>query len=219
MSAAPRFVHVPVPAGEVWNCTDATPEPVSAEFDVTVTVPLTAAPLAGAVIDPVGGMASTVTEALVPLTAVQEWKTAVTLHTNVPSPGASEQAERGDARRRAGAARGTPGHPRGRAALGVVLDDSCSGRRRSAPAQRRVRARHRDRGGARRAKGACCRRGAAGATGRPRSERGQRGQAETEDDAHEHEDATSRRAHVMDASGRGLRLGLFASLSGYGFAV
>jgi hypothetical protein len=52
---------------------------------------LTAAPLAGAVIDPVGGMASTVTEALVPLTAVQEWKTAVTLHTNVPSPGASEQ--------------------------------------------------------------------------------------------------------------------------------
>ena len=91
MSAAPRFVHEPAPAGEVWNCTDATPEPVSAEFDVTVTVPLTAAPLAGAVIDPVGGMASTVTEALVPLTAVQEWKTAVTLHSNVPSPGVSEQ--------------------------------------------------------------------------------------------------------------------------------
>ena len=38
VSAAPRFVHVPAPAGEIWNCAEATPLPASAESEVTVTV-------------------------------------------------------------------------------------------------------------------------------------------------------------------------------------
>ena len=48
------FVQVPAPAGERWNWTVATPEPVSAESLVSVTVPRTFAPAAGAVTEPVG---------------------------------------------------------------------------------------------------------------------------------------------------------------------
>ena len=45
VSAAPMFVQVPAPAGERWNCAVATPEPPSAEFEVTATeLPRTFAP-------------------------------------------------------------------------------------------------------------------------------------------------------------------------------
>ena len=92
VSAAPRFVHVSVPAGEVWNCAEATPAPASAESAVTVTVALTAAPLDGAVSEPVGAVVSTIAELLTPLVAVQVRKNAVTRHTKSPSPGTSEQS-------------------------------------------------------------------------------------------------------------------------------
>ena len=66
MSAVPRFDHVPVPWGEVWNWAEATPEPASAEFAETATlVPLTNAFAAGAVIDPVGAVLSMRTLAIV----------------------------------------------------------------------------------------------------------------------------------------------------------
>ena len=41
---AATFVQVSAPAGERWNSALATPEPASAEFEVTVTVPLMFAP-------------------------------------------------------------------------------------------------------------------------------------------------------------------------------
>src|SRR5919204_218130 len=53
------FVHVPAPAGERWNCADATPEPPSAEFESTEIVPRTTAPEAGAVTEPDGLLLST----------------------------------------------------------------------------------------------------------------------------------------------------------------
>ena len=53
------LVHVPAPAGERWKTTVATPEPVSAESLASTIVPPTAAPFAGAVIEPVGAVAST----------------------------------------------------------------------------------------------------------------------------------------------------------------
>ncbi|HET6171053.1 MAG TPA: hypothetical protein VFD90_00515 [Gaiellales bacterium] len=87
VSAAPRFDHEPAPAGETWNCAEATPLVTSAESDATVSAPATFAPLAGAVTEPVGGLESTVTELPAGLTAVHEWKTAVARHTKVPSPG------------------------------------------------------------------------------------------------------------------------------------
>ena len=62
-------VQTPAPAGERWNCAFATPEPPSAEFELTVTaLPRTFALAAGAVIEPVGFVLSTrtlVTSALV----------------------------------------------------------------------------------------------------------------------------------------------------------
>jgi hypothetical protein len=59
VSAALIVVQVPAPAGDRWNSADATPEPPSAEFDVTETLaPLTLALEAGAVIDPVGAVES-----------------------------------------------------------------------------------------------------------------------------------------------------------------
>ena len=61
MSAAPRFVQVPAPAGERWNWAEATPEAASAEFEVTDTVPRVFAAAAGAVTDPVGFVLSMVT--------------------------------------------------------------------------------------------------------------------------------------------------------------
>jgi hypothetical protein len=51
LTAAPRFVP------STWNCTLATPT-LSLAFAETVTVPVTVAPLAGAVIDTVGGVVS-----------------------------------------------------------------------------------------------------------------------------------------------------------------
>ncbi len=69
MSAAPMFVQTPAPAGERWNWAEATPEPASAEFELTVTAfPRTFALAAGAVIAPEGIVLSTrtlVTSALV----------------------------------------------------------------------------------------------------------------------------------------------------------
>jgi hypothetical protein len=59
VSAAPIFVHVPAPAGERWNCAEATPEPPSSEFELTEIVPRTLAPAAGAVTDPIGLVLST----------------------------------------------------------------------------------------------------------------------------------------------------------------
>jgi hypothetical protein len=35
------FVQAPPPAGERWNCADATPEPESAELESTEIVPRT----------------------------------------------------------------------------------------------------------------------------------------------------------------------------------
>src|SRR4051794_4906428 len=49
------LVQVPAPAGERWNCADATPEPGSDEFDETATVvPRAFDELDGAVSEPVG---------------------------------------------------------------------------------------------------------------------------------------------------------------------
>ncbi len=57
--SAAIVVHVPAPAGEYWNVAFATPEPpVSAESEETVTLPVTDAPLLGAVRLPVGAFAS-----------------------------------------------------------------------------------------------------------------------------------------------------------------
>ena len=54
------FVQTPPPAGERWNCAFATPEPPSAEFELTVTAfPVTFALAAGAVTAPVGFVLST----------------------------------------------------------------------------------------------------------------------------------------------------------------
>ena len=60
VSAAPRFDHEPAPAGELWNCAEETPEPASAELEVTLTVPRTVAAASGAVTLPVGAVESTV---------------------------------------------------------------------------------------------------------------------------------------------------------------
>ena len=53
------LVQVPAPAGERWKTTVATPEPESAEFEVSATVPRTSASSIGAVIVPVGSVLST----------------------------------------------------------------------------------------------------------------------------------------------------------------
>jgi hypothetical protein len=53
------FVHEPAPAGERWNCAEATPEPPSPEFESTEIVPRTLAPVAGAVTEPDGFVLST----------------------------------------------------------------------------------------------------------------------------------------------------------------
>jgi hypothetical protein len=54
-------VHEPPPAGRRSKVTRATPEPVSAESEETVTeAPETTAPSAGAVSEPVGAVASNV---------------------------------------------------------------------------------------------------------------------------------------------------------------
>src|SRR5919108_595223 len=59
VSAEPMFVQLPVPAGERWNCAEATPEPPSAESESTEIVPPTLAPAAGAATEPVGFVLST----------------------------------------------------------------------------------------------------------------------------------------------------------------
>src|SRR4051812_47415635 len=57
--AVPIVVQVFAPIGDRWNAADATPAPpVSAELEVTVTLPLTFAPPTGAVIEPVGFVVS-----------------------------------------------------------------------------------------------------------------------------------------------------------------
>ncbi len=54
------FVQTPAPAGLRWNWALATPEPPSAEFELTVTAfPRTLAEAAGAVSEPVGFVLST----------------------------------------------------------------------------------------------------------------------------------------------------------------
>jgi hypothetical protein len=55
----PMVVHVVAPTGWYWKATDASPEPLSVDVAVTVTVPLTVAPLAGPVMAAVGGIVST----------------------------------------------------------------------------------------------------------------------------------------------------------------
>ena len=65
VSAAATLVHVPAPAGERSKRALATPDPASAELEVTLMVPLTLAEAAGAVIDPVGAVLSTRTLAIV----------------------------------------------------------------------------------------------------------------------------------------------------------
>ena len=47
-----------MPAGEVWNCAERTPERASAELDVAATVPRRFAAAAGAVTAPVGAALS-----------------------------------------------------------------------------------------------------------------------------------------------------------------
>src|SRR4051794_26107274 len=51
-------VQVPAPAGDRWNRAPATPLDASAELDETLTGPLTVDDAAGAVIEPVGAVAS-----------------------------------------------------------------------------------------------------------------------------------------------------------------
>ena len=53
------FVHESAPAGERWNCTVATPEPVSAESLESVSVPRRFEPSSGAAMVPVGSVLST----------------------------------------------------------------------------------------------------------------------------------------------------------------
>ena len=65
VSAVATLDHVLVPAGERWNNALATPDPRSAESEVTTTVPLMMADDAGAVTDPVGTVLSTRTLAMV----------------------------------------------------------------------------------------------------------------------------------------------------------
>ena len=58
-------VQVPAPCGEDWNAADATPEPLSAESEETVTMPFTVALEAGAVSAPVGFVESFVNVSVV----------------------------------------------------------------------------------------------------------------------------------------------------------
>ena len=51
-------VQAPLPAGRRWNSAVSTPEPPSAESEETASVPVTKAPSAGAVSEPVGSVAS-----------------------------------------------------------------------------------------------------------------------------------------------------------------
>src|SRR5579884_945046 len=68
LESVPIVVHVFAPCGERWNAAEATPEPpVSAESEETITdEPATYAPALGAVTEPVGAFASTITVALAP---------------------------------------------------------------------------------------------------------------------------------------------------------
>ena len=50
---------MPAPAGERWKTTVSTPDPASAEFEVSATVPRRSAASAGAVTEPVGSVLST----------------------------------------------------------------------------------------------------------------------------------------------------------------
>ena len=65
VSAAATLVHVLAPEGDRWNSAEATPEPVSAEFEVTENVARMFAEATGAVIEPVGAVLSTRTLAIV----------------------------------------------------------------------------------------------------------------------------------------------------------
>jgi hypothetical protein len=56
--AVPIVVHAPLVATRYSNIADATPEKLSAEFDVTATVSETLALFAGAVTEPVGAVVS-----------------------------------------------------------------------------------------------------------------------------------------------------------------
>ena len=60
VSATPMVVQVPAPVGDRWNSAEATPDAASAELEETATVvPRRLAAAAGAVIEPVGAVAST----------------------------------------------------------------------------------------------------------------------------------------------------------------
>ena len=73
-------VQAPPPAGRRWNSAESTPEPASAELESTARVPVTKAPFAGAVSDPVGFVRSTVTlttsEPVLPLPSVATARSA-----------------------------------------------------------------------------------------------------------------------------------------------
>ena len=59
VSATPIGAQLPAAAGETSKSAFRTPEPPSAEFELTVTaLPATAAPAPGAVSEPVGRVAS-----------------------------------------------------------------------------------------------------------------------------------------------------------------
>ena len=65
VSAAATLAQVLVPAGDRWNCTLATPLPVSAESDVDIVIAPRRIPLVAAVTAPVGAVLSTRTLAIV----------------------------------------------------------------------------------------------------------------------------------------------------------
>ena len=84
VSATPRFDHEPAPAGDVWNCTDATPAAASVAVALAATLaPRTFAPATGAVTALVGASPSATMVTLV----VAVFPTAsamVTAYTPVP---------------------------------------------------------------------------------------------------------------------------------------
>ncbi len=81
-SAVATLDHVLVPAGERWNSALATPDPPSAESDVTTKVPLMTALDAGAITDPVGAVLSTRTLAIVADVNVLPTLSVVTTRTS-----------------------------------------------------------------------------------------------------------------------------------------
>ena len=145
MSAAPRFVHESAPAGDVWNCAEATPVPSSAESEVTVSVPATLRAARGCGdragrwlgVDRDGAARPAGSRPRMEERGDSPFERPVTGHVGA--------FEGGDAYRRSRAAHVPPDQVRRLAALDVVVDGSRPGRARCAPAHAGDVGRHRNR--------------------------------------------------------------------------